>query len=48
MLLYWIAGIGIVFYCKHNNKIHSYIQLKSESNFKILKFKYFKYDTKLV
>ena len=26
MLLYWIAGIGIVFHCKHNNKIHSYIQ----------------------
>ena len=26
MLLYWIAGIGIVFHCKHNSKIHSYIQ----------------------
>ena len=26
MLLYWIADRGIVFHCKHNNKIHSYIQ----------------------
>ena len=26
MLLYWIAGIGIVFHCKHNNKIRSYIK----------------------
>ena len=25
-MLYWIAGIGIVFHCKHNSKIHSYIQ----------------------
>ena len=35
MLLYWIAGIGIVFQCKHNNKIHSYIQ--SLNPLKILK-----------
>ena len=26
MLLYWIAGIGIVFHCKHKNKILSHIQ----------------------
>ena len=42
MLLYWIAGIGIVFHCKHNNKIHSYIQSLNPI-LKILKFKYFKY-----
>ena len=47
MLLYWIAGIGIVFHCKHNNKIHSYIQSLNPV-LKILKFKYFKYSTKLV
>ena len=47
MLLYWIADIGIVFHCKHNNKIHSYIQSLNPI-LKILKFKYFKYGTKLV
>ena len=47
MLLYWIAGIGIVLHCKHNNKIHSYIQSLNPI-LKILKFKYFKYGTKLV
>ena len=48
MLLYWIAGIGIVFHCiKHNNKIHSYIQSLNPVLI-ILKFKYFKYSTKLV
>ena len=26
MLLYQIAAIGIVFHCKHNSKIHSYIK----------------------
>ena len=26
MLLYRIAAIGIVFHCKHNSRIHSYIQ----------------------
>ena len=46
-LLYWIAGIGIVFHCKHNCKIHSYIQSLNPT-LKILKFKYFKYATKLV
>ena len=47
MLLYWIADIGIVFHCKHNNEIHSYIQ-SLYPKLKILKFKYFKYGTKLV
>ena len=47
MLLYWIAGIGIVFHCRHNNKIHSYIQSLNPI-LKISKFKYFKYATKLV
>ena len=32
MLLYWIADISIVFHCKHNNKIHSYIQNLNTSN----------------
>ena len=41
MLLYWIAGIGIVFHCKHNNKTQSYIQSLNPI-LKILKFKYFK------
>ena len=38
LLLNWIAGIGIVFHCKHNS-IHSYIQnLESKiKNFKIFK-----------
>ena len=35
---------GIVFHCKHNNKIHSYIQSLNPIS-KILKFKYFKYAT---
>ena len=26
MLFYWMATKGIVFHCKHNSKIHSYIQ----------------------
>ena len=47
MLLYWIAGIGIVFHCKHNNKIHSYIQILNPI-LKILKFEYFKDGGKLV
>ena len=38
LLLYWIAGIGIVFHCKHN-LIHSYIQSLNPI-LKILKFKY--------
>ena len=38
MLLYWIADIGIVFHCKHNNNIHSYIQSLNPI-LKILKFK---------
>ena len=47
LLLYWIADIGIVVHWKHNNKIHSYIQSLNPI-LKILKFKYFKYGTKLV
>ena len=39
MLLYWIVGIGIVFHCQHNSKIHSYIQSLNPI-LKILKFKY--------
>ena len=46
-VLYWIADIGIVFHCKHNSKIHSYIQSLNPI-LKILKFKYFTYGTKLV
>ena len=46
MLLYWIAGIGIVFHCKHNNKIQSYIQSLNPI-LKILKFNYFKYATRV-
>ena len=38
LLLYWIAGIGIGFHCKHN-LIHSYIQSLNPI-LKVLKFKY--------
>ena len=38
LLLNWIAGIGIVFHCKHS-LIHSYIQ-SLNPKLKILKFKY--------
>ena len=45
MLLYWIAGIGIVF---NVNTTIKYIHIfKAWIQLKILKFKYFKYGTKL-
>ena len=37
--LIYLSGIGIVFHCKHNNKIHSYLQSLNPI-LKILKFKY--------
>ena len=43
MLLYWVAGIGIVFHCKHNNNIHSYIQSLNPI-LNILKFKVARLD----